>query len=42
MSLFAGVEFGGKLKLKDSEGETLEESKYKTAPVFGATFELRF
>lgn len=42
MSLFAGAEFAGKLKLKDSFGETVEESDYGTAPIYGATFTLSF
>ena len=42
LSVFAGMEFNGSLKLKDADGETLEKSDYDTAPIFGATFDLRF
>ena len=42
LSLFGGMEFGGTLKLKDSFGETLSETDYDPAPLFGGTFELRF
>ena len=41
-SVFAGIEFGGKLKLKDAQNITLGESKYDPAPIFGAAFEIRF
>ena len=42
LSAFGGVELGGKLKLKDSFGELLSESKYDPAPIFGVNLELRF
>ena len=42
LSVFAGVEIAGKLKLKDALGDVIEESSYDPAPVFGATFEFRF
>jgi hypothetical protein len=42
LSLFAGLELGGKLKLQDSEGETLEKSSYDPAFIVGATFAVRF
>ena len=42
LSVFAGVEFGGELKLKDSLGDVVEESDYDPAPVFGVTFDVRF
>jgi hypothetical protein len=42
LSLFAGMEFSGELKLKDADGNLLEKSKYDSAPLFGGTFELRF
>jgi len=42
LSVFAGVAFGGKLKLKDALGLTVDESKYDPAALFGATFEFRF
>lgn len=42
LALFAGLEFAGKLKLKDAQDELLSESKYDPAPIYGGTFELRF
>ncbi len=42
LSVFAGMEFGGKLKLKDTQDIVIEESKYDPAPIFGGTFEFRF
>jgi hypothetical protein len=42
LAVFAGIEFAGKLKLKDSMGDVVEESKYDPALLFGATFEFRF
>ena len=42
LAMFAGMEFAGKLKLKDAYGELLSESKYDPALIYGATFELRF
>jgi hypothetical protein len=42
LSVFAGLEFGGKLKLKNAEDILVEESKYDPAPIFGGTFEIRF
>ena len=42
LAAFAGLEFAGKLKLKDASGNLLSESDYDPAPVFGATFELKF
>ena len=42
LSVFAGLEFAGKLKIKDSFGETVEESKYDPALLAGVTFEFRF
>jgi hypothetical protein len=42
LSVFAGIEFGGTLKLKDSRGDKLDESSYDPAPLFGAVFETRF
>lgn len=42
LALFGGLEFGGKLKLKDSSGELVSESSYDPAPVYGVTFELKF
>ena len=42
LNLFAGMEFAGRLKLKDEFGDTLAESDYDTAAIFGGTFEVRF
>jgi hypothetical protein len=42
LNLFAGVEFEGRLKLKDENGDTLIESDYDPAAIFGGTFEFRF
>jgi len=42
LSVFAGMEFGGKLRLKDAQGNVVEESKYDPAPIVGGTFEFRF
>jgi outer membrane protein W len=39
---FAGVEVGGKLKIKDSMDLVVDESKYDPAFVLGATFNYRF
>ena len=41
-SVFAGVELFGSLKLKDSMGDVIEESDYDPAPIFGASFDVRF
>ena len=42
LSVFAGLEFGGELRLKDAMDVTVEESEYDPAPHFGATFAIRF
>jgi hypothetical protein len=42
LSLFAGIEFAGELKLKDSDGELLSQSEYDAAAIYGATFEFSF
>ncbi len=42
LALFAGLEFAGKLKLKNAQDELLSESNYDPAPIYGGTFELRF
>jgi hypothetical protein len=42
LSVFAGLEFNGKLKLKNALDELVGESSYDPAPIFGATFKLRF
>jgi hypothetical protein len=41
-TVFTGVELFGTLKLKDPNGRVLDESDFDPAPVFGATFEVRF
>jgi hypothetical protein len=42
LSVFTGLQFNGKLKLKDAMGDVLEESDYDPALLFGATFDYRF
>ena len=42
LSVFAGVQFSGKIKLKDAMDEVVDETKYDPAMLFGATFEFRF
>lgn len=42
VSMFMGLEFAGKLKIKDSDGELLEESKYDPALLAGVSFNFRF
>jgi outer membrane scaffolding protein for murein synthesis (MipA/OmpV family) len=42
VSVFTGLEFGGKLKLKNAAGDVVEESDYDPAVLFGAAFEYRF
>jgi hypothetical protein len=42
LSVFAGVEFAGKLKVKDALDVTVDEIKYDPAAIFGATFAIRF
>lgn len=41
-NVFAGVEFAGKLKLKNADDVIIDESKYDPAPIFGANFQYRF
>jgi hypothetical protein len=41
-SVFAGIELNGTLKLKNSMGDAIEESDYDPAPIFGASFDVRF
>jgi len=41
-SIFAGAEFNGQLQLEDTNGETISEQDYDTAPVAGFAFGLRF
>jgi len=40
-SLFAGVELGGELKLKNALGDVVDESKYDPALIIGATLTLQ-
>jgi len=42
LSVFAGLEFGGKLKLRDSMDNLVADGDYDPAFLFGATFEFRF
>jgi long-subunit fatty acid transport protein len=42
LSVFAGAEFNGTLKLKDAQGDVVDESGYDPAPIFGASFDFRF
>jgi len=42
LNVFAGIEFAGKLKLKNADDVIVDESKYDPAPIFGATFQYRF
>ena len=42
LSIFAGVEFSGKLKLKNALDEVVGESSYDPAAIFGGTFVFRF
>jgi len=42
VSAFMGVELGGKLTLMNEVGDTLAESDYDPAALFGATFDFRF
>ena len=42
LSLFAGMEFSGKLKLKNALDEVVGESDYDPTAIFGGTFVFRF
>ena len=42
LSIFAGIELGGTLELKNAAGEIVAESNYDPAPILGASFEVRF
>ena len=42
LSLFAGMEFSGKLKLKNALDEVVGETDYDPAAIFGGTFVFRF
>ena len=41
LSVFAGIEFGGSLKLKDAQGRTVQEADYDPAPIFGLIVDVR-
>ena len=41
-SIIAGAKLGGQLRLEDDNGDLLEKSDYDTAPIAGATLDLRF
>lgn len=42
LSLIAGVEFAGELRLEDADGVLIEKSRFDPAPFGGATLDLRF
>lgn len=42
VSMFAGLEFAGKIKIKNSLGELIQESKYDPALLAGVSFNLSF
>jgi hypothetical protein len=42
LSLIAGVEFNGELRLEDADGELIDRAQYDPAPFGGATLDLRF
>jgi len=42
LNVFAGLAINGELKLKNSAGDTVEETDYDPALLFGAAFEYRF
>jgi hypothetical protein len=42
LSLFAGMEFGGELRLEDEIGEFVSKQSYDPAPILGAIFRLNF
>lgn len=42
LSLIAGVEFAGELRLEDADGDLIEKSRFDPAPFGGATLDLRF
>jgi len=42
LSVFAGIQFSGEMRLKDSMNELVEETDYDPSMLFGATFEFRF
>lgn len=42
LNVFTGLAINGELKLKNSDGDTVEETSYDPALLFGAAFEYRF
>lgn len=42
LSLVAGVEFAGELRLEDADGGLIDKTRYDPAPFGGATLDLRF
>jgi len=42
LNVFTGLAFNGELKLKNSAGDTVEETEYDPALVFGAAFDFSF
>lgn len=42
LSLVAGVEFAGELRLEDADGGVIDKTRYDPAPFGGATLDLRF
>ena len=42
LSVFAGIELNGTLKLNSANGDDIDESSYDPAPIFGASFDIRF
>lgn len=42
LSVIAGVEFGGELRLEDAKGRLIEKTDFDNAPFGGATLDLRF
>jgi len=42
LSVFAGLELAGEIRLNNDQDITIEESSYDPAPLFGATFEFRY
>jgi hypothetical protein len=42
VSIFAGADLGGELRLEDKDGHLIDRADYDTAPFGGATLDLRF
>lgn len=42
LSVIAGVEFAGELRLEDADGDLIDKTHYDSAPFGGATLDLRF